>query len=280
MSETSPTEQVDAGAGSPQGDLPATQPSTNPSADERQEESVSGGSQQTDQNNNNQPQGTTDDDSSSSADDGLAKFAKAQGFDPDNLTDGERKALKLAHDNQKSFRNERQQRSDELKDTTQDVNTVEEDELKDLDDSEKRELLRDSEIAQLKAAQRATDFWSQNPEAREYETDMAKIIQDEKKRNGVEAARYLARDLNRVLILAKAERGSDTEATAEKARREERERLRREQEGSTDGGQAQNPNQGTKKVTRADIDAMDEKEYAEFKNSGQLQEAIARGDLY
>ncbi len=280
MSENSPTDTVDTGAGSAQADLPDQQ-SNNQSADERQD-SVSSESQQTDQSNNNQQsQGsTTGDNNSSSDDDGLSKFAKAQGFDPDNLTDGERKALKLAHDNQKYARTNAQKKSDELKKTAQDVNTVDESELTELDDSEKREVRRDSEIAQLKAAQRATDFWSQKPEAREYESEMAALIVEEKERHGIAAARYLAGNLDRVYLLAKASRGDNTDAVAETARREERERIRREQEGSADSGQAQSQGTSNKKVTREDVAKMSESEYAEFKKSGGLQAAIQRGDLY
>lgn len=283
MSENSPTDQGTTQDGS-QSDLPA-QSNTNQSADGRQESVSSSTTQQTDQQNNNDQQNqgsTTGQQSSSSDDDGLSKFAKSQGIDSlDDLSERERKLLKTAHDNQKAFRTTKQKNSDELRRTTQEVNTIPAEDLNKIEDeSERREVQRDSEIAQLRAAQTASDFWSQNEEAREYEADMVALIQREKETRGIAAARYLAGDLKRVFLLAKAERGSDSDAIAEQARREERERLRKQQEGGADNGQAQQQSTSGKKITRADIDAMSEADYAEFKKSGGLQKAISSGELY
>jgi len=154
MSETSPTEGgSDAGS---QSDLPAQDQQQ--SADGQQPESVSSGSQDTDQNNNNQPSGdstTGDDSSSSDDDDGLANFAKSQGIDTlDDLSDRERKLLKTAHDNQKAFRTTKQAESDKLKDTVQDVHSVEDSELEDLDPTDARDTKMGSEIASLRAEQK------------------------------------------------------------------------------------------------------------------------------
>lgn len=277
MSETSPTEQVDENNGSANADLPENT-STDQSADEQQTESVSSDSQSTDQNDNNQPDNqTTDDDSSSSDDDGLNNFAKAQGFDPDNLTDGERKALKLAHDNQIAFRKKSQQESDELKNTLEDTEKVSDDELEELDPQEAWQREQNSRMAQLEASQTANSFFNKNPDAREYETDMAKIIASEAEKNGKDAARYLAKDLNRVLILAKADRG---ESSKEAGAREERERARKRTEGSADGGQATNTHTAPKKLSRADILDMDDGDYQKLRDSGELDAIIDRGDLY
>lgn len=280
MSETSPTEG-DSAAGS-QSDLPDDQ-NQGPSADEQQPESVSSDTQDADQSDTTQPDNQTtgdDTDSSSDDDDGLSKFAKAQGFDPENLTDGERKALKLAHDNQKAFRTKAQEDSDALKDTLVDTEDVSDDELEDLDATEAWQRKQDSRMAQLEASQKSTDFFSKNPEAKEYEQEMANLIVEEAKNNGIDAARYLSKDLNRVLVLAKAARGDSTETAKEAGAREERERLRREQEGSADGGQASNTHQAPKKLSREDILSMDDKEYEKLRESGELDEIINRGDLY
>lgn len=281
MSETSPTEQVDGGAGSTDEnvDLP-DQNQNNQSADGQQPESVSSESQSTDQNDNNQPQGTTDDDSSSSDEDGLSKFAKAQGFDPENLTDGERKALKLAHDNQKAFRTKAQEESDALKDTLIDTETVSDDELEDLDPTEAWQRKQDARFAQLEAKERSNEFFIKNPDAREFEPEMAQLLVEEAKNNGIDAARYLSKDLNRVLVLAKAARGDSTEQARADGARAERERLRQRQEGSADGGQASNSHQAPKKLSRSDILEMDDKDYEKLRESGELDEIINRGDLY
>lgn len=286
MSETSPTEG-DGNTGSANADLPENT-NQNQSADEQQTDSVSSGSQDTDQNDNNQPSGdsTTGDDSSSSDDnssddDGLASFAKGQGIDNlDDLTERERKLLKTAHDNQKAFRTTKQQQTDELKDTITDVNTVDDSDLEELDPTEARELERDSRMARLEAKERANEYFLKNSDAREYESEMAQVIAEEAQANGKDAARYLASNLDRVLILAKARRGMSEESVRADAAREERERLRQRQEGSADSGQATSGSSAPKKVTREEIAQMDDATYEEFKKSGGLQAAIERGDLY
>lgn len=283
MSETSPTDQVDSGAGSDDtSDLPAST-STDQSADEQQTDSVSSDTQDTDQSDNDQQDDsstTGDDSSSSSDDDGLNNFAKAQGFDPDNLTDGERKALKLAHDNQKAFRQTSQAESDKLKDTVQDVQSVEDSELEDLDPSEARDVQRDSEIASLRAEQRVNNFYIRNPEARDFDKEMTEIVVEEAQANGKDAARFLSKDLNRLLVLAKARRGGSAEEAKNQGAREERERLRKRQEGSADSGQASQTQTPSKKLSRQDILDMDDTEYEKLRSSGELDSIIARGDLY
>lgn len=282
MSETSPTETGGSDTGSDSSDLPVQD--QQPSADEQQTDSVSSDTQDTDQSDTGQQDASssTDDDgdSSSDDDDGLSKFAKAQGFDPENLTDGERKALKLAHDNQKAFRTAQQAESDKLKDTVQDAHVVDDDVLDELDEDEAREVRRDSEIAQLRAEQKVNNFYLRNPEAKEFDKEMTDLVVEEVQNNGKEAARYLAADLDRLLVLAKARRGMSTADAEAKGARDERERLRQRQEGSADSGQAQQSQRSPKKISRADIAAMDDKEYEEFRNSGELQAAIDRGDLY
>lgn len=282
MSETSPTDKVDENSGSASADLPE-ETSTSQSADEQQTESVSSGTQDTDQNDDSQQgdSSSTDDDSSSSDDDdGLSKFAKAQGFDPDNLTDGERKALKLAHDNQIAFRKKAQEDSDELKNTLEDTEQVSDDELEELDPQEAWQRKQDSRMAQLEASQTANAFFNRNPEAREYESDMAKLIADEAEKNGKDAARFLAKDLTRVLILAKAAKGDSTESAKEVGAREERERAKKRTEGSADGGQASNTHTTPKKISREDILDMNDEDYQKLRDSGELDEIIKRGDLY
>lgn len=281
MSETSPTEG-DGSTGSADADLPENT-NQQPTADEQQEDSVSSDTQDADQSDTDQQSSdstTGDDSSSSDDDDGLSKFAKAQGFDPDNLTDGERKALKLAHDNQKAFRKTKQEDSDVLKDTLAETEEVSDDELEDLDATEAWQRKQDSRMAQLEASQRSSTFFQKNPEAKEFEQDMANLLVEEAKNNGVDAARFLAKDLNRVLVLAKAARGDSTEQARADGARAERERLRKRQEGSADSGQASNSHQAPKKLSRADILAMDDKDYETLRKSGELDEIIARGDLY
>lgn len=279
----SPTEEGSENTGSAQADLPENQ--SNPSADEHKQDSVSSDEQDADQSDNQQDENPTTDEDSSSNDDGLAKFAKSQGFDPDNLTEGERKALKLAHDNQKAYRQNSQKKTEELNKTVKDVNTPSQEELDDLDPTEAR-------LAKLEAANsiqaqqlRANEFYTNNPEARDYDAEMAQVIKEEVEsytnpEEGKAAARYLARDLNRLLALAKAKRGDSSEEARRQGAREERENLRKRQEGSADSMQATQTNKRGSKISREDIENMSDEDYIKLRDSGELQAAIDRGDLY
>lgn len=269
---------VDTGS---QSDLPENQ--NNESADQ-QVDSVSSDTQEPDQSEDNQPDRTTDDDNSD--DDGLAKFAKSQGYNPDELTDGERKALKLAHDNQKAYRQSQQKKSEDLTKAVTDVNSVSEEELEDADPSDARIERVEAELRVQRQKIRANEFYESNPEAREYDKEMGQVILDEVSKytnpeEGKAAGRFLAQDLDRLLVLAKAKRGDDSPEQARRdGAREEREKLRKKQEGAADSAHASQSSRSSKKITRQDIANMSDEQYKELRDSGELQEAINRGDLY
>lgn len=248
----------------------------NPLADESDqgtrssEEDSQEGDQSSDQSQYDD--GATGSDDGDSDADGLAKFAKSQGIeDYENLSDREKRLLKVAHDNQKAFHQKSQEKSDELRGAVDDVHTQDE-------ESDEDPVL--TELAQVRANQRVTDFYLRNPEAVEYDKDMSAIVKAEADKNGVQAARYLASNLDNLLILAKAKRGDAAEMAREAGRKEERESIRKKQAASADSGQAQQPNRGGKKVSREDILAMDDAEYDKLRKSGELDEMIARGELY
>ena len=282
MSDNSPTDSGnDQSSSGSQNEEPLLDKDTNQSAEEQQDTVSGEQSQDAGQSSEDEPQdkGTTQSqDSSDADDDGLAKFAKSQGFDYGSLTDNEKKALKIAHDNQKAFRKERQD-AGELTKTLEDAHEVSQDELDDMDPMEARIARNEAETAKLRASQKVSDFYNQNPDARGLEAEMKQLVLDEKEKYGPEAARYLASDLNRLYILAKASRGdNDVETAREAGRREEREELRKKQEGSADGGHAQQTNQTPPKVTRDWIDNEYDPSNEEHRN--MLDEAINRGDLY
>lgn len=269
---TSTTEEVDQNSGGSQQPLP--EPSQEPTADEQSNDTEasekSQDSGQEDTSNEPDSSQTTQNDGSDD-DEGLAKFAKSQGFDPDNLTEGEKKALKIARDNQKAFHEERQHKSDELRRTEQELHKPDEnaDELEEIK----------ANYATLKAQQDVNEFYNANPEAREYDKDMAKLVVEEAKKNGVEAARYLASDKQRLLILAKASRGDlDAETAREAGRKQEREELRRKQEASADLGGAQDSNpKPTQKVTREWINTSYDPKNPEHRK--MVDEALANGTI-
>lgn len=267
--------------------LPDSQ--TDTSAETTNTDSVSSGdTQDADQDKTNQPDNnqTTEEDSSSSQDDGLAKFAKSQGFDPDNLTEGESKALKLAHENQKAARTSMQKKSEELNKAVDSVNTPTTEELDELDPTDARMASLEAKHARLEQKQRADDFYTQNPEARDFDKEMAEIVTEEinkysDKEQGRMAGRFLARDLDRLLVLAKARKGNNSaDAAREEGARQERENLRKKQEGSADTASATQSNNSSKKINKQSIADMPDEEYIKLRDSGELQAAINRGELY
>lgn len=226
-------------------------------ADKKPNDAASGGNTQddADQGKGNDDSNTDDKPAANTDDDGLAKFAKSQGFDPANLTDGERRALKIAHDNQREFHKKRQEEADKLRDSVADLHDPKKATEGIDDDYEKEQAQIRAELNQLKQYQRVNEFWNKNPDAREYEEDMNALILKEKEENGVEAAIYLSRNLDRVYKLAKADR-TDPESLKDAGRREEREELRRKQEASADSGSASNS--GTSRNTgKVDQDWID-----------------------
>lgn len=215
---------------------------------------------------------TTQESDDSSNDDDLKKFAKAQGFDPDNLSDGERRALKLARDNQRAFHTERQNQSNETKDVIEKIHQPDEDN----DDFETRLL---KEFSQLKAQQKLNEFYTQNPDARDYDKEMALVLAEEDKTYGSEAAQRLAQNMPRLLREAKASRGDGSaEAAREAGRREERERIRHSQEGSAEGGSASHTQQTSGKLTREWV--QNEYDASNPEHRQMLDDALARGELY
>lgn len=237
-------------------------------ADERQDASASSNDSADDASKGSNDKDAGDSDTNTtdkSDDDGLAKFAKSQGFDPDNLTEGERRALKIAHDNQREFHKKRQQDKGELRDTVtelQDPSTVISD-----GDSEilKEQKAMRAEMAQLKQYQRVNEFWNQNPEAKELEADMNRLVLEEKEKYGLESAIYLSRNLDRLYKLAKADR-TDPETLKAAGRQEEREELRRKQEGSADTGSASSSTRTSSKIDQNWIDNVYDPSNVEHRN--------------
>ena len=155
-------------------------------------------------------------------DDGLAKFAKSQGFDPDNLTEGEAKALKLAHENQKAFR----------KSTVAQTKAA-------LDGDITRDELVEfqSEFRSYQAQKQAEQFFSQEGRDDSLAPVMTKILEEKRAEHGDEYARVLSQDLNLLYDLAQLNSGAgqvDTEAI----RRQERESINQKLAAGTSAAHA------------------------------------------
>lgn len=231
---------------------------------EQSQEAVSQDNAPTNQTQTQQNGGSQNDD------DGLAKFAKSQGFDPENLTDGERKALKIAHDNQKAYRNS----SNEAKvtDVNKELNTPKADAT---DDEKFR-----SEFRQFKYEQQTNQFWSDTAKDKTLEPTMVEILNEKKEQYGADYARTLSQDLPTLYDLArlKSGAGSATNVDTEAIRREERESIR--QQSNASAGQAHAVTQ-SQPGTKVDMDWL-QNTYDSSKPEDRklLDEAMARGDLY
>lgn len=222
-----------------------------------------------------------DSDSSSSTDDGsddkgLAKFAKSQGFeDYDSLSDDAKRALQIARKQVQKDRKDLQDKADQRKLS---------EEMKNLttpSDEDDTNAVIMKKMALLEANEMTRDFWSQNANDRDkYEGKMAEILAKERETYGDAAAWNLAQNLPRLLREAKFAAGEfDSGAARDAGRREERERLRKIQEGSADSAHAsQSVATSSKKLTREVVDNMSDEEYV--KRRDEIDAAIARGELY
>ena len=207
--ENSPTEQV-----------AVTPASVEPTGQEQQQPISAEQNQET--NSREQSQGSVSDDtaqqnqtqtqqkgSESTTDDGLAKFAKSQGVeDVSQLSDRELQFLKIAHDNQKAFREKGSQAS--IADATKNLGGTD----------------VESRLAQLEYEKTTDKFFSENRD-RSLETKMVEILNEKKEQYGKEYAMNLSRDLDALYGLAQVSAGASS-VDAEAIRREERESINRQ----------------------------------------------------
>lgn len=106
-------------------------------------------------------------------DDKLANFAKGQGIeDVTELTERERKLLKMAHDNNAEFQRNRQ-KATELEKT---MSTMSDESAEQVAQATGRdpELLK--EVQGLKTKQAINDFWGDNPDARAHQAEIAETV--------------------------------------------------------------------------------------------------------
>ena len=207
--ENSPTEQV-----------AVTPASVEPTGQEQQQPISAEQNQET--NSREQSQGSVSDDTAqqnqtqtqqngggSTTDDGLAKFAKSQGVeDVSQLSDRELQFLKIAHDNQKAFREKGSQAS--IADATKNLGGTD----------------VESRLAQLESEKAIDKFFSKNRD-RSLETKMVEILNEKKEQYGKEYAMNLSRDLDALYGLAQVRAGASS-VDAEAIRREERESINRQ----------------------------------------------------
>lgn len=166
----------------------------------------------------------------SQADDGLAKFAKSQGFDLDGASDEVKRALKIAHDNQKAFRGKSTQ-GPKVSDAVEEMN-----------DGSLR-----AEIEQLKFEKQEDAFFADGRD-RSLQSSMVEILNEKAEQYGNEYAFALSRDLDTLYGMAQLKSGANTQKVdPEQIRREERESINRQmsakapQAHAVQGGEEKRP---------------------------------------
>lgn len=215
-------------------------------------------------NTNNENSGGQNDD------DGLANFAKSQGFDPENLSDDVRRALKIAHDNQKAYRSSTN--TPKVSDAAKELNTPAEGATED-------EKFR-AEFHQFKYDQMTDKFWSDEGRDKSLEPHMIEILNEKKAEHGKDYARVLSQDLNTLYALAQIKSGAVTgsQVDAEAIRREERESIKNKA-AATEGGQhaTTQTNSGPTKIDRAWLESTYDPKNLEHRK--MVDAAVANGDL-
>lgn len=167
------------------------------------------------------------------ADDKLRKFAASQGIELDSPN-----AIKAAQALQKarSEATRNHQKASELEKTI-DTSITEEAETAGLSDDDRVDLAR------LKTKMTLRDFWDANPDARQFDTKMAEIVQERP---------YLAGDLEALYALAQV-RGGNTSAVKAQAKQETLQSLAHKQQAAVPTGNATNPGTTPKTKPFADL---------------------------
>ena len=235
---TTPTDEVvETPVGSESTDLPTE--NTNESAVESVEDTAS---EETTEPGSND---SITEDEPNKVDADLKRFAKSQGFDPENLTEGEVKALSIAHKQVKETRKKLE---------LENKGAIE----KEVNQVDKESELPDREYFEFRLKQRdmvdnIREYWRTNPDDAKYEAEAVTILQEEKERYGTDAMLRLADNMPRLVREAKAAAGAfNPEVYAEQGRKEERERLNKLQSGSADGAHATTTDTPSKDEVTAD----------------------------
>lgn len=121
------------------------------------------------------PSGGGSEDSLPEADDRLKSFAKAQGIeDMSNLSERELRLLKVARDNQAEFQRNRQKATEMEKTMT----AMSDDSAQQTAEATGQDPEVLKRLQRMEVKQSIGDFWDENPNARKYEKEMAKIAVD------------------------------------------------------------------------------------------------------
>lgn len=216
---------------------------------------------------------STAEESSDDNSEDISAFAKSQGYDPEQLTDNERKLLTQLRKNSVEKRRQIDQEANrKLNDEVQSAAPAAADDDR-VAKIERNQAIQDEKI-------RRQDYFMQNPEDQAYEGKMAEIVAEEREKFGDAAAWQLLQNLPRLVREAKFASGVyDSDAARESGRREERENLRHAQEAGADASHASTPTStNSQKVDRDWIENVYDPSNPEHQK--MLDDAMVRGTIY
>jgi len=269
MADKSPTDGSDDQNSSVSNDetLLEDQQSQDTSADEPSPSTASNDDESQDaaqDNSQSQDGAGAPQDNGSSDDEGLAKFIKSQGYDPEDLSETESKALKIAHDNVRSSRKSQE----ELAKASKEMEEASQAAFTDDDGQVDAGQVALQEIRLMRHAAKYDDFDELRPK-------MAELINGAVEDQGADYARMIASDLDYLYYKAKEANGDNAISDAREAgRKEERSQLRKKQEAAQTPSSARANTSGRSKVTRSDIVEMPDEEYAKLRDSGELDKIM------
>lgn len=200
------------------------------------------------------------DDTAQATADELNNFAKSKGFNPDELTEGERKALEMARNAEKRMHQATQSNSRQLE------NAVTENVSLDSGDPKYDELAQ--EVVNLKISSNVNAFWAANPEAREFEEAMAKTVQDKP---------WLANDLNDLYRVVRADPNREASLRKEGGKEALTQLAQKQQAVSPTSAANNGTTYATKSITPQNVfDQIDKHDQEWFeKNHDAINRAIA-----
>jgi oligoendopeptidase F len=176
----------------------------------------------------------TESSSDKSWDDDTVAWAEKKGIDL-NDPEGIQKAVQSYREAEKQLHKTSQERSDLKK-------VVESGEFTQPIDDTEAALLR-SELEQMKLENKVNSFWTQNPDAKEYEDSMVELLSERP---------HLASDLEALFALAKVKSGDDKRAGGKEAL----EKLATKQKASIVTGAATQSASAEQGITPQNVDAL------------------------
>lgn len=199
-------------------------------------------------------------------DDKLQKFAKGQGInDLSQLTEREMSLLKSAYDSKVEYTQKRQKAS-EMEKTMTEMSDESAEQVAQSTGQDPEVLKR---IQRMEVKQSINDFWSNNPDARQYEQQMAKIATESGLFGTPEAI------LKASYAIA---RSSDTDSIKSQGKREALESLAHKQQAAVPSGNAVNgASMSSATITPQNVDQLVSQNSQEWfeKNYDAINKAMA-----